>query len=289
MFRCLFTLIISSSIAWIYPAVANEVLIKGDTVTITTEDLTLDAQRIPPAARKIALAKPDTVSQVATTLYLRRMYANQAKAEGLINNADIQIALKQAQEKILADAYLASFDEKNKSSDIAIDKQAQSLYKANPKRYEAPEQVRARHILIRKDADGARDKAQRLLVELKGGADFEQLAKESSADTGSAAKGGDLGFFSRGQMVAPFEEVVFSLKQPGDLSGIVETQFGFHIIKLERRKPAGVRTYDEVKEALRSEVGTKLLIDARTRESQRLLEKVKINNAAIEAYSAGHR
>ncbi|HIJ82117.1 MAG TPA: peptidylprolyl isomerase, partial [Desulfuromonadales bacterium] len=118
-----------------------------------------------------------------------------------------------------------------------------AFYDQNPERFSRPESVRASHILIAAAATAsadekkkAREKAEKLLKELKGGADFAALAKANSAD-GSSQQGGDLGSFGKGQMVAPFEEAVFALK-PGEVSNVVETQFGYHIIKLVEKSAA---------------------------------------------------
>ncbi len=110
--------------------------------------------------------------------------------------------------------------------------------------YDTPEQVHARHILIRvpenaSEAEIAQAKKQieDIKQELENGADFSELAKKYSQDPGSAQNGGDLGFFSRGQMVQEFEEAAFAL-EPGQVSDPVRTQFGFHLIKVEEKKPA---------------------------------------------------
>ncbi len=110
--------------------------------------------------------------------------------------------------------------------------------------YDTPEQVRARHILIRvpegaSEAEIAQAKKQieDIRKELEDGADFAELAKKYSQDPGSAPNGGDLGFFSRGRMVQEFEDAAFSL-EPGQVSDPVRTQFGFHLIKVEEKKPA---------------------------------------------------
>ena len=112
-------------------------------------------------------------------------------------------------------------------------------------KFTEPEQVRARHILVKTAADAgpdaktaARKKAEELLAKVKAGADFAALAKERSEDAGSAANGGDLGLFTRGRMTPAFEEAAFAL-QGGGLSDVVETPFGFHVIKVESIGPGG--------------------------------------------------
>jgi peptidyl-prolyl cis-trans isomerase C len=128
----------------------------------------------------------------------------------------------------------------------------EEFYKANPEAFKAPEQVRARHIIIRvpKDATDeqrrqAKEKIQKAADRIAGGEDFAEVAKEVSQD-GAAAKGGDLGFFSRGQMVPAFEKVAFSL-EPGKVSDVVETDFGYHLIKVEEKRPEHTVALEEVR------------------------------------------
>lgn len=128
-----------------------------------------------------------------------------------------------------------------------------TFYKENPQHFQQAERVRASHILVAapKDADAptkakARAKAERLLKDVKGGKDFATLAKANSDDKASAVQGGDLGMFDKGQMVGPFNDVAFSL-QPGAVSDIVETEFGFHIIKVAEKQPSRVVPLEEAK------------------------------------------
>jgi parvulin-like peptidyl-prolyl isomerase len=122
------------------------------------------------------------------------------------------------------------------------DEEVQEFYDENIEQMTAPEAVRARHILVKLAADdeaareAAQDRIAAIQKELQDGADFVTLATERS-DAPSAPKGGDLGYFGRGQMVPPFEDAAFAL-QPGEISAVVETQFGFHIIRLEERREA---------------------------------------------------
>lgn len=141
---------------------------------------------------------------------------------------------------------------------VSVD-DGQAFYEKNKDKYVEQEQVRARHILIKvpQDASATDDanlkkKAGDVLKRAKKGGDFAALAKEFSED-GSRADGGDLGFFARGQMVGAFEEAAFALK-PGQVSDLVRTQFGYHIIKVEERKAAKSLSYDEAKEQVKEDM-----------------------------------
>ena len=130
------------------------------------------------------------------------------------------------------------------------DLEAKTFYEKNPERFKQDESVRASHILIRVDekADAAAKKKARaeidaVLKQAKAGADFAKLAEQHSQDT-SAAQGGDLNYFPKGQMVPAFDKVAFELK-PGQLSGVVTTQFGYHIIKVTDRKPGRTVPFEE--------------------------------------------
>jgi peptidyl-prolyl cis-trans isomerase C len=132
---------------------------------------------------------------------------------------------------------------------------AKDFYDKNPDKFTQGESVRASHILVMANADAdeatkkaARAKIDGLLKRVKAGEDFAKLAKENS-DDGSKDQGGDLGFFPRKKMVPEFDTVAFSLK-PGEVSDVVTTQFGYHIIKLAERKEASVVPLEQVKPQL---------------------------------------
>lgn len=134
--------------------------------------------------------------------------------------------------------------------------QVTDFYTKNPDQFKQPERVRASHILIMvaKDADAAaktqaRTKAADILKDVKAGKDFAALAKQHSQDPGSAQNGGDLGFFQPGQMVGPFNDVAFTLA-PGDISDLVETEFGFHIIKVAEKQTPRTVPLEEVRQRL---------------------------------------
>lgn len=143
---------------------------------------------------------------------------------------------------------------------------AKKFYDENPKQFETPEQVRASHILIRPDLtdpntdpNEAKAKAeaqiQELLKQIKDGYDFAELAKANSACP-SAARGGDLDFFPRGRMAPPFEKAAFEL-EVGKISDIVETQFGYHIIKVTDHKDASTVLFEQAKDNIINELTRK--------------------------------
>ena len=266
-----------------------EVLVQGPGVAVTSQDVVADSLRVPEEARKAALAKADTVSQVAVSLFARRALADEARQLGLDKSDQAIAALNVARDRILSDAYLARLDAKTQPDDAVLNGLALNLYKAEPQRFKVPEEVQVRHILISSIQPDARAKAAEVLAKLQAGGDFQALAKELSADTGSAAKGGDLGSFGRGKMVPPFEAAAFALQAPGDLSDLVETQFGFHILQLVEKKPERQRSFEEVQEALRRDVLAKARSEARTREVQRVVDKAQPDEKAIEAFSATFR
>jgi len=161
---------------------------------------------------------------------------------------------------------------------IVTPEESKAFYSSNPESFKQEEQVRASHILILVDEKAgpdqkakARWEMEEIKKKLEKGGDFAALAKEFS-QCPSKARGGDLGFFVRGQMVKPFEDVAFSLK-PGETSGIVETQFGFHIIKVVEKKPEKSVPYEEARERLE-----KHLKDQKVRaELDRRIAELKAN------------
>ena len=156
---------------------------------------------------------------------------------------------------------------------------AKKYYSENTKKFETPEQVRASHILIKPDTtdpntdpNKAKARAQELLKQIKDGADFATLARASSSCP-SAAKGGDLGLFARGQMAPPFEKAAFELKV-GQVSDIVKTRFGYHIIKVADHRDARLTTFEQAKDDI---------IKMLTQKKQAELAKEYIESLKAEA------
>jgi|SRR5215469_3129362 len=165
--------------------------------------------------------------------------------------------------------YVNSIPEKRKARYIAIstssipvtvsDDDIRQYYNQHADQYKLPDRVHVRHILVKtpplgadgkvdqKAPDAAKTKAEGLLKQIQNGGNFEELAKKNSDDPGSAAKGGELPTFQHGAMVPEFEQAAFALQNKGQLSGLVKSQYGYHIIQLIDKQPAHTKSLDEVK------------------------------------------
>lgn len=176
------------------------------------------------------------------------------------NDADFAKAIKEMdmnetdlKEYTRKDFIISNFVEKTIIPKISVSEEdSRKFYEQNPSKFMRSEAMRASHILIGADAKTsvedkkkALEKAEKLRKDLAGGADFSTLAKENSTCP-SSKKGGDLGFFAKGQMVPAFEKATLALK-PGEISDVVETQFGYHVIKLIEKKPAEKVDFKEVR------------------------------------------
>ena len=182
---------------------------------------------------------------------LKKRFPNDAEYKSAISKMGISEAeIRTQMERGLAINQLIKIQITDKI--VVSDEESKAFYDSRPELFKQPEQVKASHILIKaaQDADEAQKKEARKKIEavqkkLKGGQDFAALAREFSEGP-SAPRGGELGYFGRGQMVPAFETVAFAMK-PGEVSDVVETRFGYHLIKVEDKKSAGTVSYTEVK------------------------------------------
>ncbi len=196
-----------------------------------------------------------------------RLYALDAEDSKLDQTPEFQAQLLSAKRAMLAQAAM-----RDVIKGITVsDDEAKKFYSDNPTMFTQPERIHARHILVSGDEELAKVQS-----ELKAGKSFDVVAKEYSRDPGSAANGGDLGEFPKGVMVPEFEKAAFALKNPGDVSEPVKSQFGWHIIKLEERIPESLVPFEQVKERilqeLRDQKVQKLLQD----RAKALEEKYKV-------------
>ena len=206
---------------------------------ITSADFDREVKALPEYIRGMA-DTPQGKKELIDTLVMRELILQQAAKEGLDKGKEIEEKLAELKKRIVVDTYL----KKKVETDAKIsDEELKKFYDQNLEKFKSGEQVKASHILVKNEQE-----AKDILAQLKGGAAFEELAKSKSVDT-SASKGGDLGWFGKGNMVPSFEKAAFALKE-GELSGIVKSEFGFHIIKLTGKRPAGTRTFEEAKDQI---------------------------------------
>jgi peptidyl-prolyl cis-trans isomerase C len=254
--------------------------------SITADELMSEVLRLPAPAQAQALARAADLAQAAQNLAIRRELARQAEADSLPNDPAVAAALRSARERVLAEAALARLEGKAPDK-AALERLARSQYDASPEKFETPEQVRVRHILVSAKACEAEARARDLLAQARQpGADFAALAKANSDDPGSAARGGDLGFSARGKMAPAFEAAAFALKQPGDLSDVVKTEFGYHVIRLEERKPASRQPFEAVREGMVKSLAEGEARNRRQEAVERIAAGVQVDQGVIEGLVA---
>jgi peptidyl-prolyl cis-trans isomerase C len=184
--------------------------------------------------------RPEQFKEVVHGMVQEEILLQDATTEGLDQEAAVKARLEQARRQVLIQTLL---QRKVIAQAQVTDEEARKMYEDNKPLF-STETMRVSHILLKTEAE-----AEAILKELQAGKDFAELAKANSQDTGSAEKGGDLGELRRGQAVQEFEEAAFRLKE-GELSVVVKTQYGYHILKGGAHVTA-VEPFDEVKDRIR--------------------------------------
>lgn len=175
----------------------------------------------------------------------RKVTADEARKEGLADDPEVKATMARIEDQVLQRALLDRYI-KTKVTDEALKAAYDKMIKETP----PSETVHARHILVDTEAE-----AKQIIKELNDGADFAKMAEEHSTGP-SKSKGGDLGYFSKEEMVPEFSDAAFKLK-PGEFTQEpVQTQFGWHVIKVEDRKAAEAPTFEEARDHLESELST---------------------------------
>ncbi len=278
-------LIACSSSLW-----GAEILVQGPGFQLSTADVEAELAFQPPQRAQAIRADPDQMRALIDALYRREALVQEAENLGLEKDPKARYRLERARKETLVAIALDHAREQVMQSLPDFTARAEELYQAKKERYRIPERVRVRHILLRAATPAAkeqrRQEAESILKRLAQGERFEDLAKALSEDPGSASKGGDLGWLTRGKTVPAFEKAAFSLQKPGEHSGIVPTRFGLHIIQLESRVPSRLRTFEEVKNSLISKLRMQYIRDAVERWRKRIVDpkRAKTNPAALEAY-----
>lgn len=192
--------------------------------------------------QQIPQDSPQLREKLLEGLIKEELLKQEAEKQGIEKDPAVLKDIEQMKEQIIVRELVnREVIEKVKSVD---EKELKAYYDENKAQFPAPEQVHARHILV-----STKDEADAIKAQLDKGADFAKLAIDKSIDKASGARGGDLGFFSKGDMIPEFEKVAFSLAV-GKISMPVKTQFGYHIIKLEEKKAAGTMKFEDAKPSI---------------------------------------
>ncbi|MGE4420392.1 MAG: peptidylprolyl isomerase [Sulfurimonas sp.] len=214
--------------------------------------------------------------QVLEQLVAKELVYDDAKKTGLLNSPDFKERYEEVISRIKKEVAIQVW-QKREFDKIAIsEKEKKDYYDANKEEFAEDESVRARHILVEKESDAKNIIAQ--LKPLKGEAlknKFMEIAKEKSS-CASAPEGGDLGYFSEGQMVPEFNNKAFSMKEKEITLEPVKTQFGHHVIYIEDKKPKTTRNYSEVKAAIEQRLKVEKAKNVMLQKMKELEKKAQI-------------
>ena len=234
-------------------------VVNGD-LALTTLDFDAYMQRVPVEKRDEFRAKLERINPTVDALWVRRVTAARARAAGLDQDPVVQARLRLVQEEILSDAYLADVGKKVKTPNLEV--RARELYKANPKQFTVPESVTGEHILVSTKTyprDVALARAKEVRQRAASGEDFRKLAEKFTDNHSSIEING----MPVTLFVKPLPEAIAKLAV-GQISEPIESEYGFHIFKLEKKSAPRVKAFEEVKDEIIAAEKQKFIDDERT-------------------------
>ena len=244
-------------------AAEDPILGKAGDYVVKRSDVDRLLSYYPPETRQRLQENPAEKETLVKRMLEIKIIADVAKKEKFDQRPQIKKQLAYVANDFLSKEYLA----KVVMPEAAVSEaDLKEYYTQNKERLGVPEQVRARHILFKVDPAASDDeknqakaRAEGVLKRVQAGEDFAKLAADHSDDAGSKAKGGDLGYFPPGQMVPEFEGAAF-YTDPGEISDVVETKYGYHIIKVEDHIDARERSFEEIKAVIREKLHKELVM-----------------------------
>jgi parvulin-like peptidyl-prolyl isomerase len=281
-------LALASVNAWAVDAAG--VIAESSRAKVTVADYQAEIDKLPPAARAEFAANHLRLTQFLDTLYTSSAMAADARKSGLDRDPVLSRQIAIQVDRMLATARYAQLDaEASAAFDKAIaayTARAQELYASTKSKYAVPEQVRVAHILVYprgNDAD-TQKRLEEIRAKAVAGADFNALAREYSDDPSVKSNSGELGFFEAKPMDPAFAAAAFAMKTKGEISAPVKSSFGWHIILFEDRRPAGYRTFDEVKPQILAEMRQRAIDENRAANTRAIFSDptLKVNNDLIE-------
>ncbi|MBN2432744.1 MAG: peptidyl-prolyl cis-trans isomerase [Acidobacteria bacterium] len=221
----------------------QELVAKIGDRTVTLAEIKAEFARIPP--QFVAhFNTPEKKEQYVRNLVDRSLFSMEAKAQGYMEQPDVQEKINSYVDRVLYAEFM-----KNMTQDIQVtEADCRKYYEDHPEEFAEQERIKASHILVKTE-----EEANQVKAELNQGGDWNELAKKYSSERGTRDRGGDLGYFSRNRMPAEFESVAFAMN-PGEISDPIKTPLGYHIIRLEDKKPAEQSPFDEVKARIQNKL-----------------------------------
>ena len=271
---------------------SDPVLVQNDGVKLYRSEYEAELLKLPADVRLGFADSPRRVNDLLTRLIVQKTLAAQARDRKIADDAAYAVRYRLEVDRVLAQLRVVDIEEQAAREFDAKSEQyearARELYAADRKKFEIPEQVSASHILfdIRKHSrDEGLKLAQDARQKIASGADFNQLAKQISEDPSASTSDGRLGFFGRADMDAAFADAAFSLKSPGELSAPVLSQFGWHVIKLEERRPAVLRSFADVRAVILGDLRRKYIDEKREAAIAAIRGNpaLKVEQEAVEA------
>jgi len=273
-------------------AAADDVLVRSPDMVITRADWDAELTRLPEQQRLAFTSSAQRVQVALNNVLVNRTLAARAREKGLDKDPLWERRVALETERFLAALYLDRLEtEAGTEFDSASERnlaRARELYLINPAKYSAPEQIDVVHILFdttKRGNEAALAAAKEARAKIVAGADMGALAKEVSDDASAAKNAGKIPAVTRGKTDPAFEQAAFALKNPGDLSEPVLSRYGYHIVKLESRKPARQRTFDEARREIVGEMRQKYIADAREAAVRGIRSdaRIQVNQDAVEA------
>jgi len=254
------------------PENAGEVIATYGNHKLTSGQIMRELERLPPPSRTY-LAVPERKRQFVDNLIMNDLLFDEGRQAGYDRDPEIERQVEDLRKRLVVQRVMRQYQ----APPTVTDEQVKAYYDANPDIYSTT-QIHASHILVKDE-----ETAKQIRDELRAHPEkFADLAKEKSIDTTTAQKGGDLGTFGQGRMVPDFERAAFSLKA-GQVSDVVKTQYGYHIIMVTERKEGERKPFDQVKEQIRAMLRNKALQDQVQSHYDALKKSadVKLNDEAL--------
>jgi len=254
----------------------GKILATIDNDTVTLEEFNKELDRIP-INMKMLVATESGKKSYLDRLIVKRLLLREAKKEKVDNEKDFQEKLTDIKEQLLMESLLKKkINVDSKTTDVDLKK----YYDTHKEDFKREKEINTRHILLKTE-----EEAKQIQSRLLKGEDFVELAKQYSIDPNAKTTGGEIGFHPKGTLLPEYEGVAFKLSKVGQISGIVKTQFGYHIIRLEGMKAPSYVAFDEVKDFIKQKISQEKQKEILEKyiEDLKKIAKITINEELLKA------